>query len=271
MKMNLQIGNNIIKLSKNLFIQCLFSSLLARVIVEWHMISQFKTANTIIYNFLWINSGYLLSCLLIMLLHDSSIEITKTLNSKSNSNNKRILKGHKYTLIVIVNSITLLYIFTFNSKLLILSLSSGSPIILSTLIGIATKEAYLLIINNLWVSLIFLLSLCSKYAVQVLNILSNIFFVITVGSIWRENIYVYLSVDSSLLSSSSLNDLYTLAVILASFICFKLGIYLWMFFTKSNKLSDWSSNNVDINMLSQLLGIFRLVPVIFFFIINVFN
>ena len=244
------------------FFECVFSFVLARIISEWYLLSRFQSQFTALYNFLWINSGYLISFFLVLWFSDWQKKAIKLIDVESETNNKNSSKGIIYTLQLMIYLINLALIIITISVIFNYTVNSDTS--LYTIIVNSLDRMSQIISTNYLQLIALTLFLFVKKITKVLNFTSNIVFIIIISNTWSSNIYLGDHVSTNIISISSQEDILSIFYLVILFILFKLFLYLFNYHTYRNRFSDWSSIKFSIPLYNHIISIF--IPLIFIFL-----
>lgn len=235
-------------------LQAIFSLILSRVVVEWYLLSRFDSQYTILYNFLWENTGYIASLLIVIWFIKWNKKGNDLLMNNLQPSEVKPVKGYRYLfqLIFLIFSISVITIYSFFLLKYIFNYDNNiSEIVLISL----DKTSQLITQNFIFVILLSLCLFISKITL-LLNIYSDLSFIIIVGTIWSTSNIFINNVNSSLISDSNQYALLSAILIINLYIINKLLIYLFKFHIYKKRISDWNSRNLGIKELFYLISIF---------------
>ena len=242
--------------------ECAFSFILARIISEWYLLSRFQSQFTVSYNFLWVNSGYIVSIFLVLWLADWQKTALELINVESKNKINNSSKGIIYSLQLFLYLINVTIISLAITIIFIRSLINDNSI--SEIVIYSAKEIYGIILTNYIPIIAFSCVLFIKRIVTILNYVSNILFIIIIANTWASNIYLGDHVSRNIISISSQDDILSVFYIIILFVLYKLFLYLLSYHTYQNRLSDWSSVKLSIPLSSHMISLF--IPIMFIFL-----
>tara|TARA_Y100001968_G_scaffold247921_1_gene232410 strand:+ start:1894 stop:2682 length:789 start_codon:yes stop_codon:yes gene_type:complete len=247
------------KITQNIIIQCIFSYLLSKIILEVQFLSTFKIKVNTFSDFFIEQVGYLLATLMVIWILDWEKSTNKVLFPFKREINKRT-SNKRYIIQSIMLGITLVLIF---SLLTLLSLEAYSNDLQILNININNLSTFYKFINNNFIIIILLsLLFLSKRFSRVLNIMSSINIILITGSIWMKRPEIKEGLDSLKGMEIKPENILGLILILSIFILWKLIYNLWTFHIYSTNISDVSSpilNNIQKNNLISILKIYFII------------
>ena len=244
------------------FFECAFSFVLARIISEWYLLSRFQSQFTSAYNFLWINSGFLISFFLVLWMSDWQKKAIKLIDVETDNHSNNSSKGIIYTLQLLIYLINLTIITITISVIFTYSINNDSSIYI--IIQNSIKKISNIISTHYIQLIVFTPLLFLKKITKILNFLSNILFIIIISNTWSSNIYLGDHVSRNIISISSQEDILSIFLLIILFILLKLFLYLFNYHTYRNRFSDWSSVKFSIPLSNHILNLF--IPLIFIFL-----
>ncbi len=259
------------KLKDNIFIiitQLALSFLFGRVTVEWFLLSRFNSDFSHIYLLMWRSSGTIASSLLIIWLDKWYRNINKSILININ-NNSKIIKGKLYTLLFILYSFCIIYLFiTLIAIAYKLTLNTNSIYYILTQCMRFSLE---FIFNYLYIYIFLNIILCFKFITRFIRYLGYLLFIIIINNMWhpinlfKDNIY------TNLITESNPSELYSFYIICSFYILYNLLIVLWENHISNNSLSDWKTNIISNDSYYHIFYIFLSVIMILMYVIGIYN
>ncbi len=256
-------------LSNNIFIQSIFSYVLAKLIIEVNLISNMHIDDSGILPLLSRHFGYILGSLLIILFNDWE---KKTYRSKLyseeykkdlNPNNKRYFLQLLILLITISICFYIISTITFS---LIVESKSINNLFSYNLITLLSN------ISQNYISLVFLaiLLLFNKF-IDIINTLSSVCFFLILGSLWKKEIILDSTIDNINLISINYTSLIYLITLISIFLLVKLACRLLKHHIELTNLSDFRSRRLSTYERVDLLNILKIYPIFIFFVFGLTN
>ena len=251
----------------NYIFEAIFSFLLSRIISEWFLLSRFESQYSLIYDFLWLKSGYIASIFMILWISDWQKTAIDLLNLSRDNNSHNASKGIIYTsqllyflLLIGTLIITLSHIFI---------ISFSMEFNMASVLVEAIDSVYIFLKNNTLSFILFVNILFIKKIIKLLNYITNVCFILFMGRTWEANSLVPEDTITNLLSLSTNAEVINLIVVFILFILLKLNIYLYRYHIFENRISDWTSKKLSKEDYIHLLSIFIILIYVLLFMIGI--
>ncbi len=262
---------NIIILNKkvhlfNTLLPCLISFILARVFVEWHLLSRIGWQTSEIYNFMWLSSGYFMTLLLVFWVNFWETYHYKLIGEIQIR--KGEIRGFSYSRSLLLYSLSSCLLLSYFISLAYNISYRGFD--LNNLINISLSSLYETLNILFLIYSIIIISIFSKPIFSLLRNIPSYLLIYIIGGIWFNKFEGFNPNHYSLLSNESSNQFFIILSIFSLYIIQKILFFCIKYHTKDNNISDWKSYTIP-KLLYKDYSIYLIIfPIIFSFIIGIY-